>query len=288
MKCTLCPRKCNIDRSTNVGFCGSKSTVKLALCNLHFSEEPIISGTNGSGTVFFCGCNLKCVYCQNYEVSRNTIGKEISVQRLAKIFKELEEQGAHNINLVTPTHYANAIIEALNIYKPNIPIVYNTNGYESAETIEKLKDYVDIYLTDFKYFSNDLAAKYSSASNYCEMATSALKQMLQNQPNNIIENGLMKKGVVVRHLVLPNNTDDSINVLNHINQNFGNNVLISLMSQYVPLNNLENYPEINRPLKPIEYKLVLNHLNKLGFDGFMQELSSNSTSYIPKFDGTGV
>lgn len=288
MKCTLCPRKCNIDRSKSTGFCGSPKNVKLALCNLHFSEEPVISGTNGSGTVFFCGCNLKCVYCQNYEVSRNNIGKEVSVNRLAQIFKELEEQGANNINLVTPTHYADAIIEALKIYKPNIPIVYNTNGYESVETIQKLKDYIDIYLTDFKYYSNNLSLKYSSALNYCEVATNALKQMIKNQPHNIIENGLMKKGVIVRHLVLPNNTEDSINVLNHINQNFGNNVLISLMSQYVPLNNLNNYPEINRTLKPIEYKLVLNHLTKLDFNGFMQELCSNSTSYIPKFDGSGV
>lgn len=288
MKCNLCPRKCNIDRNVTKGFCNTYNGVTLALCNLHFSEEPIISGTNGSGTIFFSGCNLKCVYCQNFDVSRNKIGKEVSVERLAEIFKELENQGAHNINLVTPTHYANQIIEALKIYKPNIPIVYNTNGYESVETLQKLKDYVDIYLTDFKYFSSEISAKYSKAPNYKDVATSALKQMLINQPENIIENGLMKKGVIVRHLVLPNNTDDSIAVLEHLYNTFGNQLTISLMSQYTPFGLSKDFEEINRTIKPIEYKRVLFKLQKLGFGGFMQELTSSSITYIPNFDLSGV
>lgn len=288
MKCTQCPRNCNIDRSISKGFCGASENITLALANLHYSEEPIISGTNGSGTIFFSGCNLKCVFCQNYELSTNKKGKEITINRLAEIFKELEESGAHNINLVTPSHYANQIIQALDIYKPNIPIVYNTNGYETVDTIKKLSKYIDIYLTDFKYYDNDLSNRLSHANNYKDVALLALKEMLQNQPENIIENGIMKKGVIVRHLVLPNHTDDSIKVLDLLHENFGNKLTISLMSQYVPLNDLSSHPDINRPLKPIEYKIVLSHLEKLGFDGFMQELSSSSTSYIPNFDYTGV
>lgn len=288
MKCTLCPRKCNIDRSIGRGFCGASENITLALCDLHHSEEPIISGTQGSGTIFFSGCNLKCVFCQNYDVSNNKIGKEVSVSRLAEIFKELEDMGAHNINLVTPTHYVDAIIKALDIYTPSIPVVYNTNGYESVDTIKKLSKYIDIYLTDFKYYDNSLGNRLSHVSDYREKVTLALAEMIKNQPENIIENGIMKKGIIVRHLVLPNHTDDSINVLDHLYNTFGNKLLISLMSQYVPLNNLESYPDISRPLKPIEYKIVLNHLEKLGFDGFMQELSSSSTTYIPTFDYTGV
>lgn len=287
MNCNICPRKCNIDRSTKLGFCGAHENVTLALCNLHFSEEPIISGTNGSGTIFFSGCNLRCVFCQNYDVSRNTIGKEITIERLAEIFKELETQGVNNINLVTPTHYANQIMKALDIYRPNIPIVYNTNGYESVETLQKLSKYIDIYLTDFKYYDDDLALTLSKAKSYRNIATDALKQMLINQPKVIIENGLMKKGVIVRHLVLPNHTDDSIKILDHLNNNFGNKLTISLMSQYLPIN-VSDYPDINRPLKPLEYKRVLFYAEKLGFDGFMQELSSSDSSYIPNFDYTGV
>jgi putative pyruvate formate lyase activating enzyme len=272
----------------NKGFCGASENITLALANLHYSEEPIISGTNGSGTIFFSGCNLKCVFCQNSELSTNKKGKEITINRLAEIFKELEESGAHNINLVTPSHYANQIMQVLDIYRPNIPIVYNTNGYESIDTIKKLSKYIDIYLTDFKYYDNDLSNRLSHANNYKDVALSALREMIHNQPENIIENGIMKKGVIVRHLVLPNHTDDSIKVLDLLHENFGNKLTISLMSQYVPLNDLSIHPDINRTLKPIEYKIVLSHLEKLGFDGYMQELSSNSTSYIPNFDYTGV
>lgn len=288
MNCNTCPRKCNVDRNIKKGFCNASENVTLALCNLHYSEEPIISGTSGSGTIFFSGCNLKCVYCQNIDVSRNKIGKEVTIDRLAEIFKELESQGANNINLVTPTHYANQIIEALKIYKPKIPVVYNTNGYESVETLKKLAPYIDIYLTDFKYFDNNLSLRLSSCNNYLEIATMALKQMLQNQPKNIVKNGLMKKGVIVRHLVLPNHTDDSIKVLDHLYNTFGNKLLISLMSQYVVMNLSDEFADIKRTLKPIEYKRVLFHAESLKFDGFMQELSSSNITYIPNFDLSGV
>lgn len=289
MKCNTCPRHCNIDRKTHRGFCNADEDVTLALCNLHFSEEPCISGTNGSGTIFFSGCNLRCVFCQNLEVSRNKIGTTVSINRLAEIFKELEIKGANNINLVTPTHYALQIIEALKVYKPQIPIVYNTNGYEDVDTLIKLKDYIDIYLTDFKYYDDDLAMRLSSVKNYKNVATAALRQMLINQPKNIYDkNGIMQKGVIVRHLVLPSYTDDSIKVLKHLYDNFSNNILISLMSQYTPLNIDDTYSDISRRLKPIEYKRVLMYLNTLGFDGFKQELDSANSTYIPNFDLTGV
>ena len=288
MKCELCPRKCNIDRSQSIGYCGANEEISLALCNLHFSEEPCISGTNGSGTIFFSGCNLRCVYCQNYDVSRMKIAKSVSISRLAEIFKELEDMGAENINLVTPTHYAKQIMAALDIYRPSIPIVYNTNGYESPETIRQLKDYVDIYLTDFKYYDSALSGRLSGATNYKDMATIALKEMLNNQPNNIFDKDKLIKGVIVRHLVLPNHTDDSIRILDHIYNTFGNGITISLMSQYTPMGDISNHTDINRCLKPIEYKIVLSHLEKLGVSGYMQELSSATNSYIPHFDYTGV
>lgn len=289
MICNICPRKCNIDRDIKNGYCNSSNMVKLALCNLHFSEEPVISGENGSGTIFFGGCNLRCVFCQNYDVSRGNIGQEVSVERLAEIFKELEEQGACNINLVTPTHYALQIVEALKIYKPKIPIVYNTNGYERSETLKMLSKYIDIYLTDFKYYDNSLAKRFSDAKQYLEIATEALEQMIKNQPQNVFgENGLMKKGVIVRHLVLPNHTNDSIKMIEYINKKFGNGVLLSVMSQYVPMHLTKEYEDINRTLKPLEYKRVIQYVSKLGFNGFMQELSSSCACYIPNFNLDGV
>lgn len=287
--CNLCPRKCNINRNKNVGFCGVSNTVKIARAGLHFWEEPIISGESGSGTIFFSGCNLKCVYCQNYEISKQAFGKEISVERLAEIFKELENKGANNINLVTPSHYVTQIIEALKIYKPKVPIVYNTSGYDSVEEIKMLEGWVDVYLTDLKYYSKELSKKYSSAENYFEVATKAILEMVKQQPKNIYENGLLKKGVIIRHLVLPNNYKDSFEVLNWIKINLGENVLVSIMGQYTPYYNAKNFEEINRKLKPIEYKLVLNHFQKIGLkNGFMQSLDSADESYIPPFNLEGV
>lgn len=289
MKCELCPRKCGIDRNKQVGFCGVTNTVKIARAGLHFWEEPIISGKEGSGTIFFSGCNLKCVYCQNYDISSEAFGKEITVERLAEIFKELEEKGANNINLVTPSHYVNQIVEALKIYKPKIPIVYNTSGYDLVEAIQKLNGFVDIYLTDLKYCSAEYSKKYSKAEDYFLVATQAIKEMVKQQPKNIFKNDMLVKGVVVRHMVLPGLINDSFNVLNWIKENLGEETIVSVMGQYTPYHNSKNYPEINRKLKPLEYKMVLNHFIKIGLkNGFSQELDSASEEYIPPFNLEGV
>ena len=289
MICDICPRKCNIDRSKAVGFCGMTSTVKLAKADVFMWEEPCISGTNGSGAVFFSGCNLRCCFCQNFQISNQNFGKEISTQRLAQIFKELEDKGVHNINLVSPSHFVNQIIEALKIYKPNIPIVYNSNGYESVETIKKLKNYVDIYLVDLKFCSSELSQKYCKANNYFEVATSAIKEMISQKPKVIVQNGIMKQGVIIRHLVMPNQTADSLKVLQWIADNAKENCLVSLMCQYTPYFNAKNFPEINRKLKPIEYKIVLTRANELGLtNGYAQDMSSATEDFIPLWDLKGV
>lgn len=289
MICNLCPRKCNVNRDLKSGFCGVSNTLKVARAQLHFWEEPIISGTNGSGTIFFSGCNLKCVYCQNFNISKENFGKDITTQRLAEIFKELENAGAHNINLVTPSHYVKQIVEALNIYKPKIPVVYNTSGYDSVEELKMLEGYVDVYLTDLKYYSSELSQKYSSAKNYFEVCSLAIKEMIRQQPKNVMENGLIKKGVIIRHMVLPNCIDDSFKVLEWIKNNLGEDVIVSVMGQYTPYFNASKFPEINRKLKPVEYKLVINHFNKLGLkNGFMQSLDSADENFIPPFNLEGV
>lgn len=288
-KCNFCPRECPVNRSKKLGFCGANDKILINKIMLHYWEEPIISGTDstpqkGSGAIFFGHCNLKCVYCQNYDISHGDYGTYYTVEQLVNVFKQLEQQGAANINLVTPTHYSLYILEALKIYKPNIPVVWNTGGYESADVVEKLSGYVDIFLTDFKYYDNSLAVKYSAAPKYKEHAIKALKVMRKICPKDIIEDGLMKKGVIVRHLVLPNHTEDSKNVLNIIKEVLGKDTIVSLLSQYIPMGKASMYPEINRRLKPVEYKVVKNYMYKLGLDGFVQELESASTQYIPDFD----
>lgn len=287
MKCEICPRRCLVDRERQKGYCLQADKVRIAKVMFHHFEEPTISGgekEKGSGAIFFSGCNLRCVFCQNYPISHQNKGKNISVKKLAKIFKKLEKQGALNINLVTPSHFTNQIIEALNIYRPQIPIVWNSNGYECEETIKTLKDYVDIYLVDLKYFNNDLSTKYSKANNYVENATKAIKQMKNNQPKDIIENGLMKKGLIIRHLILPTHTSDSINCLNFIHDEIAENTIVSLMSQYEPRYNAKEYPEINRKITPLEYKRVINHALKLNMTNcFTQDLTSADSKYTPKF-----
>ncbi len=285
MNCNICPRHCNIDRNLNAGFCNANNNLKIAKYMLHMWEEPIISGTNGSGAIFFSHCNLKCVYCQNAEISSLGKGKEISTNEFVGIIKQLETLGAHNINLVTPSHYTMQIIKALKLYKPSIPVVWNSNGYENVETIKQIKDIVDIYLVDMKYMDNDLASTLSKAKDYPQICQQAILQMRKNQPIDILENGLMKKGVIVRHLVIPNEVDNSFEVLDWIHNNLGNNTYISLMSQYTPYHLAKDMPKYNRQLKAIEYKRVVNHLNQLGFiNGFQQELTSSSTCYIPDFN----
>lgn len=289
MICDICPRHCKIDRSEKFGFCGMSEKVKLAKADVFMWEEPIISGTRGSGAVFFSGCNLKCCFCQNYEISSEHFGKEISIERLAEIFFELEQKGVHNINLVSPTHYTNQIIEALNIYKPKVPVVWNSNGYETIDTIEKIGKYVDIFLVDLKFFDNALATRYCKAQNYFDIASAAIKSMLQFAPKVEIQDGIMKSGVIIRHLVMPSHTNDSIKILNWIATNLNDNFVLSLMGQYTPYFNANKFPEINRKLKPIEYKIVVNKAMELGLtNGFAQELESGDEKFIPIWDLKGV
>ena len=266
--CNICPRSCGVNREKTTGFCSSTNKVLVSKVMLHFFEEPLISGfdtenkkASGSGTVFFANCTLKCVYCQNSEISSGGNGTEITTTRLAEIFKELEDAGANNINLVSPTHYTNQIIEALEIFKPKIPIVWNTSGYEKPETIEYLKNYVDVFLTDFKYFDQTYSTKYSKAPNYPEFCKQSTLKMREIIPEDIIEDGLMKKGIIIRHLVLPGLTQDSKNIIDWIYQNLGPKTYFSLMSQYVPMGKADSYPEINRKITNLEYKILVKKLN---------------------------
>lgn len=278
------------DRTQGVGFCASRDKVKLARASRHFWEEPCISGTNGSGTVFFSGCNLKCVFCQNEKISRGLIGTELSDSQLSELFLKINESGVHNVNLVTPTHFLPNIINALKPIKKElkIPIVYNCSGYERLELLMTCQDIIDIFLTDIKYKSSFLSSKYSSCPDYFQVATNALEKMVQIAGKPIIENGLMKSGVIVRHLVLPSHKNDSIDVLEALFERFGSTAfLVSLMSQYTPMNECKSFPEINRPLTSLEYKRVVQVFEKLGFDGYLQEKSSATDLYIPNFDDKG-
>lgn len=283
----MCPRHCKIDRKKQTGFCSQTDKIRVSKVMFHHYEEPLVSGnenSKGSGAIFFAGCNLKCVFCQNYPISHGNKGKNISIKKLVKIMKSLEKKGALNINLVTPSHFSKQIIEALKIYRPQIPIVWNSNGYETKETIEKLKDYVDVYLVDLKYMNNELSTKYSKAGNYVENATRAIKQMKQNQPQDIIENNLIKKGMIIRHLVLPTHTTDSIKCLDFIHDEIGKESIVSLMSQYEPRYQAKEHTEINRKITPLEYKRVVSHALKLSMTNcFTQDLSSADSKYTPKF-----
>ena len=292
-KCTLCPRQCGADRSTDKkGVCGESDKVRLSRAALHFWEEPCISGEKGSGTVFFSGCTLKCVYCQNREISMGDAGKQVSVERLSEIFLELQEKGAENINLVTPTHFVTQIISAVQSAKEKglkLPIVYNTSGYETEETIETLKGIVDVYLTDFKYMSEKLSEKYSNAKDYPDVVKNALKKMVEQQPEPLFNDGMLKKGVVVRHLVLPGCIIDSKAVLKYVYQNYGDNVLISIMRQFTPYKLSEKHKELNRKITDAEYMSVVGYAEKLGIEnGFVQEKESAEESFIPPFTYEGV
>lgn len=282
--CNICPRMCNVDRSESTGFCKAKNKPIISKVMLHHFEEPPISGSKGSGAIFFASCTLKCVYCQNFEISTDCQGKEVSIETLASLFKQLEDAGAHNINLVSPTHFTNQIIEALKIYRPKIPIIWNTSGFERAETIQKLKGFVDIFLTDIKYFSADLSKKFSLAPNYFEECSKATLEMRKNLPVDIFENGLITKGIIIRHLCLPHQTKDSEQIINWIFENLGNKTYISLMSQYTPMGHANQYPELSRKIKPIEYKILVNKLESLGFSNvFLQDYSSASDEFTPDF-----
>ena len=287
MNCNICPKNCNINREKLTGFCGETNTLKIARAALHHFEEPVISGKNGSGAVFFCGCNLKCVYCQNYDIS-NTInnGTTVSKEELPQIFNSLIEQGAHNINLVTPTHYSAILSEVLE-QKFSVPIVWNSSGYEKKETIKSLENKVQVFLPDFKYADNNLAKNLSGAEDYFDVFKSALDEMLNQTGKPVLENGLIKSGVVVRHLVLPGFLENTKKVIDYISQ-FKDEVLFSLMFQYVPIKELET-PSLNRRVKRAEYNEILDYLYKKGIeDGFVQSLSSASKKYIPSFNLEGL
>lgn len=286
MICNICPRKCNVDREKTQGFCGVNEKIKISRAALHFYEEPCISGKSGSGTVFFSGCNLKCVYCQNKIISSG-FGKEISEERLEKIFFELKEQGANNINLVTPDHFVKKTIPVLRSAKENgldLPIVYNTSGYCDENVIKELKGLVDIYLTDFKYFNNETAKKYSKVSDYTAVAKKALKAMVNNVgAPKYFENGLLKSGVIVRHLCLPNFLDESKDILDYLYKTYKNDIIISIMNQFTPIN-LENYPEINRKLTEKEYQNIVDYANLIGIsNAYIQEGDTAKESFIPSF-----
>lgn len=285
--CNDCPRRCNADRSQNKGICGVGELPKVARAGLHFGEEPPISGKNGSGTIFFSGCSLKCVFCQNFNISHEKFGKEITVERLAEIFKELEFKGAHNINLVTPTHYVKAIKEALNIYRPNIPIVYNSSGYDDLSVIEE--DIFDIYLFDSKFYSADKSKRYAACENYFEIASKAIKRAYEIKGTpKFDENGILQRGVVIRHLILPQATNDAIKIIEWLNENTPD-VCFSLMSQYVPMYRAKEFKEINRKITVREYEKVLSALDNVSFtEIYTQTLDSATEEYIPDFNLTGI
>ncbi len=286
MKCNQCPRECNVDRAKSLGFCRCPEKMIISKVMLHKYEEPYLTDQNNlSGAIFFGGCSLRCVYCQNYSISHSCTGKAVTPKGLVELFKDIESRGASNIDLVTPTHYASKIIEALKIYKPSVPVIWNTSGYEKPETIQKLDGLVDIYLTDLKYHSAELAKKYSQAGDYPKFAISSLKEMKKQVITNVFVGGVLKKGIVVRHLVLPGQTKDSFEVLNDIKKILGKKALVSIMSQYTPMGEAKNYQEINRSIKPLEYKAVVSHALSLGLtNALVQDLDSASDAYTPCFN----
>ena len=289
-KCEICPRKCKVNRNNNqIGWCKSTDRVKIGLYSTHNFEEPCISGDKGSGTVFFSNCTMNCIFCQNYEISQLGKGKEISIEELANIFIKQQEKGVHNINLVTPTSYVYQIIEAIKIAKAkglNIPIVYNTNGYENIETIKALNGYVDVYLPDLKYAEEKLAIEYSGAKNYFEVATKAIKEMIKQVGNiKLNEDGIIQKGVIIRHLVLPNHIENSKKVLLWIKQNLPNDIYVSIMAQYFPTYKAKENQELNRKLTKKEWEQIEKYVEEIDIEnGFIQELGDHEEEYVPKWD----
>ena len=291
ISCNICPHNCEINRlNGEVGRCKATDKVKVALASIHKFEEPCISGEKGSGTVFFSNCNLRCIFCQNYKISQLGLGKEISIEELADIFIDEQNKNVENINLVTPTMYVYQIIEAIKIARSKglyIPIVYNSNGYENVETIKKLKGYIDIYLPDLKYSNDKISYKYSGIKHYFESATAAIKEMYNQVGNPVLdENGIMKKGLIIRHLVLPNNLQNSKDILKWINDNIDKKVFVSIMAQYFPTHKSNQFPEINRKLTKEEYEEIEDYLYSLDLDnGYIQELGEHEEEYVPDFEG---
>lgn len=288
-ECKLCPHNCKVNRlEGKIGRCKATDKIKIALVSLHHFEEPCISGTNGSGTIFFSNCNFNCVFCQNYEISQEGFGKKISINQLAEKMLEQQEKGAHNINLVTPVMYVYHIIEAIKIARKKglkIPIIYNSNGYENIETLKLLEGYIDVYLPDFKYTDNALAKEYSNINNYFEIASNAIKEMYrQVGAPKFDENGIIQKGVIIRHLVLPEAIENSKKVLKWIIDNIGKDVYISIMAQYFPTYKAKNMKKINRKLTTEEYKEIENYMYEIGIEnGYIQELGEHEEEFVPKW-----
>lgn len=292
--CTLCPRECHVDRSSGKkGFCGMDGTIYLARAALHMWEEPCISGTKGSGAVFFSGCGLRCCFCQNHDIAIGSRGLAVSVERLGEIFLELKEKGAANINLVTGAHYVPQIIEALKLARMqgmDLPVVYNSSGYEKLETLKLLEGYVDIYLPDFKYMEPDLAQKFSHAPDYVERAKAAIKEMVRQSGGcQFGEDGYIRRGTIVRHLILPGHTRNSRKVLRYLHETYGEEIYISIMNQYTPVREFGEFKELNRKVTKREYEKVLDAAVEMGIqNGFIQEGETASESFIPEFDYEGV
>lgn len=287
--CNLCPRNCKVNRKIEAGVCGELDTIRIARASLHMWEEPPISGTNGSGTVFFTGCPLHCVFCQNHNIADGTNGIAITVDELCAIFLKLQKMGAHNINLVTATHFVPDVVSAIRKAKENgliIPIVYNTSGYETVETLKMLDGIVDVYLPDFKYVSAELSTKYSNAKDYFDVASHALSEMFRQVGAPQFDGNLIKKGVVVRHLILPGCTDDSKAVMDYLYRTYGDDIFISIMNQYTPLSaQLAHYPELDRTLSGFEYDEVVDFAVELGItNAFVQEGAAAAESFIPDFE----
>lgn len=290
--CTLCPRECKINRRERAGYCGERDVLRISRAALHMWEEPCISGKRGSGTVFFVGCPLRCSFCQNHDIASSIYGAEIDVERLSDIFFELCDKGAHNINLVTPTHFLPMIVKAIDIAKSrgfSLPFVYNCGGYEKADMIEKLNGYIDVFLPDFKYFYPETAKRYSNAENYPSMAMSAIDAMVRitGKPK-FDDDGIMTSGVIVRHLVLPSHANESIEIIKYLYNSYKDDIFISIMNQYTPMKS-ETHAELKRKLTTYEYQKVLAAAEKIGIrNGFIQDGGTQSESFIPRFDLTGV
>ena len=291
-KCEICPRKCKVNRYEKKGYCRCDDKVRIALVSKHYFEEPCISGRNGSGTIFFSNCNLNCIFCQNHDISHGGKGIDVTVERLAEIMLEQQERGANNINLVTPTMYVEQIMKAIDIAKEgglNIPIVYNTNGYEEVETIKKLNGYIDIYLPDFKYFTNELAIKYSKAPNYFEKVTFALLEMQSQFDEYVFDGEIMKKGMIVRHLVLPNHIQNSKNVLKWIKENLRKDIYVSVMAQYFPTYKAVGDELIGRKLSFSEYRKIEQYFYGLDIkNGYIQDLGKHEEEFVPDFNMDNV
>ncbi len=293
-RCNMCPRRCNVTRKdAALGYCQSGERVVASKAYLHMWEEPCISGTEGSGTVFFNGCNLRCIFCQNHEISRNSFGKILTCEELAKVFLNLQKKGAHNINLVTPTHYALEIKKAIDIAKAKgltVPLIYNCGGYELAETLQKMESTIDVYLPDFKYMDKGLALRYSGAEDYPQIAKFALEEMVRQKPVVIMDNhGIIQKGVIVRHMLLPGSLKNSKAVVEYLYKTYGDSIYISLMNQYTPVGEFSEHPELSETPSRREYEKLVDYALSLGItNAYIQDLESSDKAYIPDFDMEGI